>query len=31
VEELPSSESAKLLEGPIETFEEDSEEVWLTL
>jgi hypothetical protein len=28
VEELPSSESAKLLEGPIDTFEEDSEEVW---
>ena len=27
VEELPSSESAKLLEGPIETFEDDSEEV----
>jgi DNA recombination protein RmuC len=27
VEELPSSESAKLLEGPIETFEEDSEEI----
>jgi DNA recombination protein RmuC len=27
VEELPSSESAKLLEGPIETFEDDSEEI----